>query len=98
MRLTHSLCGLGMVFNRGGDEIADRQFDFVRTLKYASSSNQPGVNRMIEIDGGSLTLEQTERVADGEQVSLSATALPRIDRGRRFVEEVIARGEFVYGI
>jgi histidine ammonia-lyase len=53
---------------------------------------------MIEIDGGSLTLEQTERVADGEQVSLAAAALPRIDRGRRFVEEVISRGEVVYGI
>src|SRR5215471_4339826 len=53
---------------------------------------------MVEIDGGSLTLEQTERVADGEQVSLAAAALPRIDRARRFVEEVITRGEVVYGI
>src|SRR5262249_41831471 len=44
------------------------------------------------------TLEQTERVADGEQVSLAAAALQRIDRARQFVEEVIARGEVVYGI
>src|SRR5206468_1576965 len=49
-------------------------------------------------DGGSLTLEQTELVAAGEQVSLAATALARIERARAFVEEIVSRGEVVYGI
>jgi histidine ammonia-lyase len=53
---------------------------------------------MIEIDGASLALEQTAAVADGAAVQLAATARPRIDRARQFVESLIARGEVVYGI
>jgi histidine ammonia-lyase len=53
---------------------------------------------MIEIDGASLTLEQTAEVADGAVVSLAATARPRIERARRFVEDIVSRGEVVYGI
>jgi len=53
---------------------------------------------MVEIDGGSLTLEQTEKVSDGDEVSLASSVLPRIQRARAFVEDIIARGEVVYGI
>jgi histidine ammonia-lyase len=53
---------------------------------------------MIEIDGASLTLEQTAAVAGGEEVQLANSARPRIDRARQFVESLIARGEVVYGI
>ena len=53
---------------------------------------------MIEIDGGSLTLEQTAAVADGAVVQLAAPAIKRIERARRFVEGIIERGEVVYGI
>ncbi len=53
---------------------------------------------MIELDGQSLSLAQTEAVADGEAVSLSASAIARIEKSRRFVEQIIARGEVVYGI
>ena len=53
---------------------------------------------MIEIDGGSLTLEQTAAVADGAEVSLASGARSRIARARSFVEEIVARGEVVYGI
>ena len=53
---------------------------------------------MIELDGASLTLEQTEAVADGAMVQLAYAARPRIERARRFVEEIVARGEVVYGI
>ncbi|MBI3652640.1 MAG: histidine ammonia-lyase [Acidobacteria bacterium] len=53
---------------------------------------------MIEIDGASLTLEQTAAVADGEAVQLAFAARPRIDRARQFVESIVARGEVVYGI
>ncbi|MGH9936023.1 MAG: aromatic amino acid lyase, partial [Blastocatellia bacterium] len=53
---------------------------------------------MIEIDGASLTLAQTEAVAFGEEVSLSPEAREPIERARNFVEEIVARGEVVYGI
>ncbi|MFY9573456.1 MAG: aromatic amino acid lyase, partial [Blastocatellia bacterium] len=53
---------------------------------------------MVEIDGASLTLEQTAAVADGMTTSLANGARARIERARRFVEDIIARGEVVYGI
>jgi histidine ammonia-lyase len=56
------------------------------------------ITTVIEIDGASLTLEQTEAVADGAMVQLAYAARPRIERARRFVEEIVARGEVVYGI
>jgi histidine ammonia-lyase len=53
---------------------------------------------MIEIDGASLTLEQTAAVADGATVQLANSARPRILRAREFVESIVARGEVIYGI
>lgn len=53
---------------------------------------------MVEIDGGSLTLEQTAAVADGDEVSVAVQALARVARARRFVESILERGEVVYGI
>jgi histidine ammonia-lyase len=53
---------------------------------------------MMEIDGSSLTLEQTAAVANGAAVQLAAAARPRIEQARRFVEQVVASGEVVYGI
>ena len=53
---------------------------------------------MIEIDGASLTLEQTAEVASGAQAGLAHSARARIERSRRFVEDIVARGEVVYGI
>jgi histidine ammonia-lyase len=53
---------------------------------------------MVEIDGASLTLEQTAAVADGAPVSLAQTALGRVARARKFIEDIIERGEVVYGI
>jgi histidine ammonia-lyase len=53
---------------------------------------------MIEIDGASLTLEQTAEVASGAEAGLAQSARARIDRSRRFVEDIVARGEVVYGI
>ena len=53
---------------------------------------------MVEIDGASLTLEQTAEVADGFEVSLASAARPRIERARRFVEAIVERGEVVYGL
>ena len=53
---------------------------------------------MVDIDGSSLTLEQTAQVADGAQVTLASSARPRIERARQFVEDIIARGEVVYGL
>ena len=53
---------------------------------------------MIELDGQSLSLAQREAVANGEPVSLSAEARRLMEASRRFVEQIIARGEVVYGI
>lgn len=53
---------------------------------------------MIEIDGASLTLEQIEAVADGAEVALAAAARARVERARQFVEDIIKRGDVVYGI
>jgi histidine ammonia-lyase len=53
---------------------------------------------MVEIDGASLTLEQAAEVADGAEVSLASGSRPRRERARRFVEEIVSRGEVVYGI
>jgi histidine ammonia-lyase len=53
---------------------------------------------MIEIDGASLTLAQTELVAEGAPVRLSEAARQKIEKARRFVEEIVEREEVVYGI
>lgn len=53
---------------------------------------------MIELDGASLSLAQTDAVASGSPVSLSPAARERIEQSRRFVEEIIVRGDVVYGI
>ncbi|MBL8168098.1 MAG: histidine ammonia-lyase [Acidobacteria bacterium] len=53
---------------------------------------------MVELDGASLTLAQTEAVAVGESVSLSDSARARIAASRQLVADIIARGEVVYGI
>ncbi len=53
---------------------------------------------MIELDGESLSLAQTEAVANGEPVSLSTASRERMEKSRRFVEQIIERGDVVYGI
>ena len=53
---------------------------------------------MIELDGVSLTLGQTEAVAFGEEVSLASDARERVERARGFIEEIVARNEVVYGV
>lgn len=53
---------------------------------------------MIELDGASLTLEQTADIADGAEVSLAEHARGPVERARRFVEQLVERGEVVYGI
>src|SRR5262249_23835823 len=53
---------------------------------------------MVEIDGGSLTLEQTAAVADGAEVTIAPLAFKRVDRARRFVDDLVAGGHVVYGI
>jgi histidine ammonia-lyase len=53
---------------------------------------------MIELDGNSLSLAQTEAVADGDKVALSPQSLDRVHRSRSFVEDLVARNEVVYGI
>ena len=56
------------------------------------------MDQLVEIDGDSLTLEQTAAVADGARVALAESARERVARARRYVEQIIERGEVVYGI
>jgi histidine ammonia-lyase len=53
---------------------------------------------MVEIDGGSLTLEQTAAVADGAEVALAQHARKNVERARQFVDDILNRGEVIYGI
>src|SRR6202047_888829 len=53
---------------------------------------------MISLDGNSLTLAQTEAVVGGDTVTLVPAAAERVRSARHFVEEIVARGDVVYGI
>jgi histidine ammonia-lyase len=53
---------------------------------------------MISLDGNSLTLAQTEAVVSGDRAMLAPVAAERVSRARRFVEEIVARGDVVYGL
>lgn len=53
---------------------------------------------MIVLDGSSLTLKQTYDVTRGEKVSLSPESRVMMERSRSFVEELVNKGEVVYGI
>ncbi|HJU87384.1 MAG TPA: aromatic amino acid lyase, partial [Gemmatimonadota bacterium] len=52
----------------------------------------------VVLDGGGLTLEDVERVADGARVRLSADARGRMEASRAVVEDAIASGRPVYGV
>jgi histidine ammonia-lyase len=55
--------------------------------------------KYIIIDGENLKLEQIEQVAYGKAlVRLSKKAIPKIKRCRKYVEEIVKKGETVYGI
>jgi histidine ammonia-lyase len=54
---------------------------------------------MVTIDGNSLTLEDIFRVAcEFEQVQISIEARERVITCRKYVEDVIERGDIVYGL
>ncbi len=54
---------------------------------------------MIEIDGNSLTIEEIQRAAfNREQVTIKQSAVEGIEDARRRVEEIIDKGDPVYGI
>ena len=57
------------------------------------------MDRTIEIDGQSLTVEQVARVAAREaRVELSSAARARMAVTRRVVDGIVARNEVVYGV
>lgn len=54
---------------------------------------------MLQLDGRPLSLSEIARVAvAGEEVAIAASAHSAIHSSRRVVEEIVARGEVVYGI
>ena len=53
---------------------------------------------MLELDGNSLTLARAAAIAAGASATLADAARARVAQSRRFVEQLIARDEIVYGI
>ena len=54
---------------------------------------------MIQIDGNSLTLEEIYLVANkNKSVSLAPGAVEKINQSRNWVENIISKGDPVYGI
>ncbi|HEV2471067.1 MAG TPA: histidine ammonia-lyase [Chthonomonadales bacterium] len=53
---------------------------------------------MITLDGKSFTLEEMEQVSHGAPVAWSAAARERVGTARRFVEQIVERGDVVYGV
>jgi len=57
------------------------------------------LNCAVQINGEQITLSQIAAVAySGERVELSPATHSRIDRARDVVEEILARGDVVYGV
>jgi histidine ammonia-lyase len=57
------------------------------------------MTQKVEIDGGSLALEDVEAVAHGRaRVAVAAAALPGIERSRAVVENAVAERRVVYGL
>ena len=54
--------------------------------------------RRIALDGGKLSLEQVEAIADGARCRLSPTAARAVRSSREVVDRAVAAGEQVYGI
>jgi len=53
----------------------------------------------VELNGHALTLEQIAAVAvDGEYVTISPSAGPRVAASRKLIEEIVDRDEVVYGV
>lgn len=55
---------------------------------------------MIELTGGTLTLDEVERAAadPGEEITVSGDARDAVRRSREYVEELLAREEPIYGV
>ncbi|MBP1627008.1 MAG: hutH [Holophagaceae bacterium] len=53
---------------------------------------------MIHLDGRTLTAEQLERIAAGEEVSLDPGALALVADNRRVIQRMVEEGRTVYGV
>jgi len=54
---------------------------------------------VLDLDGRPLTLAQIHRVAaEGVPVSIAPSAADRVRKSRRLIEQIVARGETVYGV
>ncbi|MHB1506136.1 MAG: histidine ammonia-lyase [Sulfobacillus sp.] len=53
---------------------------------------------MVLIDDHQLSLEDAWRVVTGTEVALSTKALEKVSRSRTLIEQMIARGDTVYGV
>ncbi len=56
------------------------------------------MSQTVIIDGSTLSVDQVVAVARGAAVQLSPAAIPGIRRARQAVEDLVTRGEIVYGI
>ncbi len=53
---------------------------------------------MIRINGESLSLKEVERIASGEEISLSEETFQRIDESAAFIEKLASQGKVIYGV
>ena len=57
------------------------------------------MTQRIQLDGNSLTLRDVWLVAAGDgEVELASSARARVARRRHFVDEIVRRGDVVYGV
>ena len=56
------------------------------------------MSKVLTISGRELKVDDVVAVADGRQVALEAAAIPRMERSRQGVEQLLERGEVAYGI
>ena len=52
----------------------------------------------LQISGENLKIDDVVAVANGRSVTLSPSALPKIERSRAAVEQLVAEGRIAYGI
>ena len=75
----------------------DRQAAAEPEFVPARAAGKP-VNRVV-LTGADLTVEDVEAVARrGAEVALDANARERMQEARRVIEDLVGRGEVVYGV
>src|ERR1700730_3217036 len=67
---------------------------------YIAMDAPPRSSSILELTGGSLTLDDAEAILSGEVIALSlgAAARKRVEKARRCLEALMATGATIYGV